>query len=49
MERALRTDDKERYLRDELTSGDGSHLNRKAYDILDRLLIESVSTQSAAR
>lgn len=46
---ALRSDDKERYLRDELTSGDGSHLNRKAYDILDRLLIESVSTQSASR
>jgi hypothetical protein len=49
LERALRADNKERYLRDELTSGDGSHLNRKAYDILDKLLIESISTQSATR
>jgi hypothetical protein len=49
LERALRVDDKERYLRDDLTSGDGSHLNRKAYDILDHLLIESVSMQSAVR
>jgi hypothetical protein len=49
LERALRADNKERYLRDELTSGDGSHLNHKAYDILDKLLIESISTQSAAR
>jgi len=49
LEQALRTDNKERYLRDELTSGDGSHLNRKAYDILDKLLIDSISTQSATR
>ena len=49
LERALRADDKERYLRDDLTSGDGSHLNRRAYDILDQLLVESLSMQSAAR
>ena len=49
LEQALRTDGKERYLRDELTSGDGSHLNQQAYVILDRLLIESLSTQSAGR
>lgn len=49
LERALRTDDKDRYLRDELTSGDGSHLNGKAYAILDRLLIKSLSMQSATR
>lgn len=49
LELALRTDDKERYLRDDLTSGDGSHLNRHAYDILDQLMIESVSIQFSAR
>ncbi len=42
LERALRTDDKERYLRDEFTSGDGSHLNRAAYDVLDRVMIDSL-------
>ena len=42
LEAAVRTDDRERYLRDDLTSGDGSHLNRKAYDILDRVMAETV-------
>jgi len=42
LEAALRTDDRERYLRDDLTSGDGSHLNRKAYDILDRVMAEAM-------
>ncbi len=42
LEAALRTDAKERYLRDDLTSGDGSHLNRKAYDILDRVMIQAL-------
>lgn len=49
LEQALRADDKDRYLRDDLTSGDGSHLNSKAYAILDQLLIKSVSVQSATR
>lgn len=47
LERALRADDTERYLRDEFTSGDGSHLNRAAYRILDRLLVGTVSMQTA--
>jgi len=38
LERALRSDPSGRYLRDDLTSGDGSHLNAKAYKILDELL-----------
>ena len=38
LELALRADPVERYLRDDLTSGDGSHLNAKAYEILDSLL-----------
>lgn len=38
LELALRADPVERYLRDDLTSGDGSHLNAKAYEILDNLL-----------
>ena len=42
LEAALSTDDKARFLRDELTSGDGSHLNRSAYTILDRLLIATL-------
>jgi hypothetical protein len=49
LEQALRTDDKQRYLRDDLTSGDGSHLNHKAYDILDQQLIKSVSILLPAR
>ncbi len=49
LEQALRADDKDRYLRDDLTSGDGSHLNSKAYAILDQLLIKAVSMQSATR
>lgn len=48
LERTLRADDKDRYLRDEFTSGDGSHLNRKAYDILDQLLVRSVRIQTTA-
>jgi len=42
LEKALRTDDRERYLRDDLTSGDGSHLNRAAYDILDRVMLDTL-------
>jgi hypothetical protein len=47
LEKALRADDKDRYLRDDLTSGDGSHLNRKAYDILDKQMWDTVCTSSA--
>lgn len=42
LERPLRTDDSARYLRDDLTSGDGSHLNRAAYDILDRVMLDAL-------
>ena len=52
LEAALRTDPVERYLRDDLTSGDGSHLNAKAYEILDKLLYEmltGVKKDAAAR
>lgn len=46
LEAALRTDPKHRFLRDDLTSGDGSHLNRKAYDILDPLMLKAVEKAS---
>lgn len=42
LEAALRADGRERYLRDDLTSGDGSHLNRKAYDVLDGVMAQAV-------
>lgn len=48
LEKALRTDDKERYLRDAFTSGDGSHLNRAAYDVLDRVMLDALSRVSVA-
>ena len=38
LEAALRISDKDRTLSPDLTSSDGLHLNRKAYDILDRIL-----------
>lgn len=38
LEEALRDNSTDRFLRDDLTSGDGSHLNKKAYGILDALL-----------
>lgn len=40
LEAALKTDDKNRLLRDEYST-DGTHLNRKAYDMLDKLLLEA--------
>lgn len=49
LELALRTDPADRYLRDDLTSGDGSHLNAKAYQILDGVLhktLDDVRKQS---
>lgn len=42
LEIALRTNDKDRYLRDEYTSGDGSHLNAAAYAVLDRVLLDAL-------
>lgn len=41
LEAALREDAKERFLKEEYTSGDGLHLNRQAYDILDRVLLNA--------
>lgn len=46
LEAALRKDPQTRFLRDELTSGDGTHLNKKAYDILDVLLRDSCRTRT---
>ena len=45
LEAALRKDPETRFLKDELTSGDGTHLNRKAYDILDVLLKDTTRTR----
>lgn len=42
LEAALRDGASSRFLRDDLTSGDGSHLNRKAYDLLDRMLMSKL-------
>lgn len=47
LEVALRADDKERFLRDEFTSGDGSHLNSKAYAVLDRVLLGMLDAAAA--
>lgn len=46
LEAALRTDDKDRFLKDEYST-DGTHLKRNAYDILDRVLLET-SVKAAA-
>lgn len=40
LEAEVRTNSKERFLRDEYTSGDGLHLNKQAYDAMDRLLLD---------
>ena len=42
LEATLREDSRERYLRDEFATEDGAHLNRKAYDLLDRQMSEAV-------
>ncbi len=47
LEGSLSEEDKDKYLRDEFTSGDGSHLNRKAYDILDGLLVKTLRLQDS--
>ena len=41
LEAALRKDAEARFLKDEFTSGDGTHLNKEAYDILDNVLLNT--------
>ena len=41
LEAALRKDAEARFLKDEFTSGDGTHLNKEAYDILDKVLLDT--------
>ena len=48
LETPLRSDDPGRYLRDDLTKGDGLHLNAQAYQLLDRIVypvLDQVSWQ----
>lgn len=45
LEAALRKDTEARFLKDEFTSGDGTHLNKEAYDILDKVLMDTCSLQ----
>lgn len=49
LETALRRDETTRFLSDDLTSGDGMHLNRKAYDRLDQLLLETLADSAGRR
>jgi hypothetical protein len=44
LESSLRVSEKNRSLRPELTDGDGLHLNRAAYDILDKTFLESLKS-----
>ena len=46
LEAALRRGEGERYLPDDFTSGDGTHLNRKAYAILDGVMAQAVCRAS---
>lgn len=49
LEAALRTDEKDRFLKDEYST-DGTHLKRNAYDVLDKVLLDvSVKAVSAQR
>jgi hypothetical protein len=43
LEAALRTDETSRFLNGDFTSGDGLHLNKKAYDILDRVMLDTIN------
>jgi hypothetical protein len=43
LELPLRVSEKNRSLRPELTDGDGLHLNRTAYDILDKTFLEALN------
>lgn len=45
LEAALRKDSDKKFLKDEFTSGDGTHLNKEAYDILDTVLMNACSLQ----
>lgn len=47
LEMALRIDPVKRYLRNDLTSGDGSHLNALAYSILDEVLWRTLMSLKA--
>lgn len=47
LEAAVRAEGEGSYLRDDLTSGDGTHLNRSAYEILDRTLRMSLDNVAA--
>jgi len=46
LEAALRNSHTDHFLRDELNSGDGTHLNQKAYEILDKLLLQILERQA---
>jgi len=46
LEAALRTDEKNRFLKNDLAVEDGLHLNQKAYGILDNVLRRTVETAS---
>jgi len=43
LEGALRINDSDRRLRPDLTSGDGLHLNKKAYSIIDNIVVSTLS------
>lgn len=46
LESALRKSPRERFLQDDLTSGDGQHLNKKAYDLLDKVLQKTLQSRT---
>src|SRR5581483_11017165 len=48
LEAALRTDDRERYLRDDFSSDDCSHLIRTAYEVLDRVMLSALCELGAS-
>jgi hypothetical protein len=47
LDAAMRTGDAGSNLKDEYTSGDGSHLNRAAYAVLDRTLLDTLCGMQA--
>jgi hypothetical protein len=52
LENPLIVNKKDRYLRDDLTNGDGLHLNSKAYGLIDKIVfptLEQVSWLTSAR
>lgn len=44
LETALRIDQESRFLRDDFDIGDGLHLNKKAYNVMDQILTNSIIT-----